>query len=293
MSEVMEGATAPVGTGIAPVAGEITPAAPAIAVTPTGGEVTPPSSWTDSLNPDMKEYVTNKGFKDASSVLDSYRNLEKLRGVPQERLLKLPEAADSPEWKDVYAKLGTPATPNDYGFEVQEGGDAKFLDWAKETFHGANLTKDQASNILEAFDNYNIEKSHIDNTDYQQKSEAEVLALKKEWGNAYHQNVAEAQRAAKSFGLPVEAFDLLDKGIGHAETMKFFNSIGKQLGESNFHDGGNRHGGFGEGVLTPTEAIAKIGALKRDSDFVAKYTAGDASAREKMSHYHKMAYPDT
>jgi len=38
----------------------------------------------------LRGYVQTKGFKDPGALAESYRNLEKLQGVPQERLLKLP-----------------------------------------------------------------------------------------------------------------------------------------------------------------------------------------------------------
>lgn len=263
-----------------------------ISVNAAGGEGST-SKWSESLSPELKEYVTNKGFKDPTSVLESYRNLEKLRGVPQDRLLKLPESPDAPEWKDVYAKLGTPATPNDYGLEPSEGGDEGFLNWAKETFHGLNLTKNQAHALVEKFGEYAVQKTESQNADYGEKIKAQELELKKEWGSAYHQNIAQAQAAARAFDIPGEAVDALEKSIGFDGTMKFLSNIGKKMGEAAFH-GGNQRQGFGEAgeILSPSQAKAKIAALKADSTFTEKYLAGDGAARERLSRLHKMAYPD-
>lgn len=255
-----------------------------------GIKVTP---WTDSLSPELQEYVTTKGFKDPTTVLESYRNLEKLRGVPQDRLLKLPDSPDAPEWKDVYSKLGTPATPNDYGLEPSEGGDENFLNWAKETFHGLNLTKDQAHKLVEKFNEYAVQKTQTSQTDYSENVKTQEMELKKEWGSAYHQNIAQAQAAARAFDVPGEAIDALEKSIGFDGTMKFLSNIGKKLGEAAFH-GGNQRQGFGEAgeILSPSQAQAKITALKQDPTFVQKYLAGETAAKERLSRLHKMAYPD-
>ena len=111
--------------------------------TPAATTSTPSGKWFDSFDADTKDYITQKGFGDAKSVVESYRNLEKLRGVPQDRLLKLPDAnagGDAPEWNEVYNKLGKPATPEGYGLQAKDPKGSPFTDWAKGTFHKLNLT---------------------------------------------------------------------------------------------------------------------------------------------------------
>ena len=100
------------------------PAAPAVNVSPNPGSVTgaaapsTPPSWTTGFTDELKGYVDAKGFKDAQSVVESYRNFEKIKGVPQERLLTLPEKDEDPSWNDVWKRLGRPDQPKDYQLEV-------------------------------------------------------------------------------------------------------------------------------------------------------------------------------
>lgn len=255
-------------------------------------EATSKVDWTSTLSPELKEYVNTKGFKDPVSVLDSYRNLEKLRGVPQDRLIKLPESAEDTGWADVYAKLGKPSTPEGYGIEVADGEDRGFADWAKSTFHKMNMTTDQAQGLLDSFNAYNEAVMAKESEDYGEIVKKQEMDLRKDWGAAYHQNVANAQRAQREFGMPDEGVAALEKAIGFDGLMKFMNAVGSQIGEAAYVDG-QRNGGFGEEKLTPDQAKAKIQALKKDADFTSKYTSGDASAKEKMSRLHQMAYPDS
>jgi len=249
------------------------------------------TSWTDTLAPDLKEYVGSKGFKDPSAVLDSYRNLEKLRGVPQERLLKLPEAPDAPEWAEVYSKLGKPENPDGYGLQSSPKGDENFLKWAKETFYQNNLNKGQAQSLVQKFNEYAQQKATAMQTEYAEKVKMQELSLKKEWGSAYEQNMAKARVAAKQFGVPGEALDALEKAMGYDGVMKFFNKVSSSMGESTYH-GGQQTAGFGPegGALTPADARSKIEALKKDQSFVDRYTKGDVKAREQLTRLHQMAY---
>src|SRR4051812_22872278 len=55
---------------------------------------------------ELRGFAELKGWKSPDDALVSYRNLEKLQGVPPERLLKLPEKADDPAWSEIHGKLG-------------------------------------------------------------------------------------------------------------------------------------------------------------------------------------------
>ena len=89
-----------------------TPDTAAPVVTETPAAPAAPADWTAGLPEEMKGYVQNKGFKDPSAVVESYRNFEKLMGVPQDRMIKLPEKAeDKAAWDSIYNRLGRPEKP--------------------------------------------------------------------------------------------------------------------------------------------------------------------------------------
>lgn len=243
--------------------------------------------WTSNLNDSHKAYVQQKGFKDPVSVLDSYINMEKLLGVPQDRLLKLPTKSDDPAWGDVYNKLGRPMDPKEYKIEVPQGMDAKFADWARSTFHELGITKDAGEKLAAKWNGFQSEAQKAQTEAYTQKVTQENENLKKDWGMAYDQNINIAKSAASAFGLDGQTIDKLEAAMGFAGTMKFLSSIGEKIGEGKFISGGAGQS-FG-GALTPEQARGRIQNLRQDPDFVNRYVKGDMAAREEMERLHRMA----
>ncbi len=281
--EAAPAAPAPAAASTPPPAA---PAPAAAAPAPTAAV----GNWTDSLNPEFKEYVASKGFKDTAAVLDSYRNLEKLHGVPRERLLKLPDTAEASEWNEVYTKLGKPASPDGYGLKVAEGGDPSFTNWAKDAFHKLNFTSEQGQKLIQQFQDFSNAQDTAAKEQYTASIQNQNAALQKEWGAAYNQNVARAQAAYRTFGLPDPAVKALEGAIGFDGVMKFMHSLGAKLGEHAFV-GGDGANNFGETVLTPAQASAKIDALKMDASFRDRYLKGDVKAKDEMERLHKQANP--
>jgi hypothetical protein len=159
------------------------------------------SDWTSSLNDDLKGYAQVKGFKDPQTVLDSYRGLEKLMGAPKDRLLKLPEKADAPEWNDIYSKLGRPSDPKEYKFDGVEGVDPKLEGWARENFHKLGLSQKQGESLLKSYRELETVESQAQTEQKQMAIKTQEESLKREWGSAFDQNVQVAKQAASKFGF--------------------------------------------------------------------------------------------
>lgn len=261
--------------------------APTNAPTPTP---TPSPDWTTGLNDDLKGYVQNKGFKDPAAVLDSYRNLEKLRGVPQERLLTLPEKDDAPEWAQIHERLGKPKTAEEYKFELPEGAkDEGFEKWVRDTLHSNGISKKAGEAIMKSYSDYFTNQMNAVVEADKVSLANEVKSLQKEWGAAYEQNSGIADRAAAAFGMDEAQIKALGEVMGRAGAMKFLYNIGSRLGEGQFVTGGKDGGGFG--ILTPAAAMDRINALKRDPDFSKRYLSGEVGARDEMKRLHAQAYP--
>jgi hypothetical protein len=260
--------------------------------TPKGGNTD--GKWYDSFDPDTKEYVTAKGFQDPKSVVESYRNLEKLRGVPESRLLKLPEQSSADYDKsmgEVFEKLGKPATPEGYGLNPKDPNNSGFTNWAKDTFHKLNLTATQGQELVKQFNAYNEHLETEAKAAHTTQVQAQVGVLRKEWGAAFDQNVARAQAAYRQFGIPDKAIDSLEREIGFDGVMRMFHKLGTQVGEHEFITG-NTTSSLGDGIsLTPEQANARINALKRDADWSARYLKGDVKARQEMERLMKFANP--
>lgn len=261
-----------------------TPAPAAPAPTPT------PSDWTSSLSDDMKGYVQNKGFKDAGMVLESYRNFEKLQGVPQERLLKLPENLDisTPEGRAIFERLGAPKDAKGYQIEVpKEGGDEKLAEAFKEFAFKNGLTQKQAEGIVKGWNELHASKAQAQVEAMVAKSNDQQVALKKEWGAAHDQNINIAKAATRNLGLSQEQVDALESSIGFDGTMKLLHKFGSATGEHGYVPGSPAGGG----ILPPAAAQARIKDLQKDPGFAKKLMDKDSEATRQWNDLHKMAFP--
>ena len=271
--------TAPAATTTAPAATTTAPAAT--------------SSWTDGFSPDLTGYISTKGFKSPADLADSYRNLEKLQGVPQDRILKLAEkmrdekGSLTPEAREIYNRLGAPKEAKDYNLEIPaEYGDKNLAEKFKGIFHEEGIPKEAAERIVKQWNEYQ------GNNMKAAKEQAEIAFknaeqnLKKEWGNAYEQNVNIAKEAVRTLGLDAKGVDAIAATLGHDKTMVLLKNLGSSVGEGRFIQGRSQ-----TTVMEPTQAQYEIKQLMGDRDFAARLSKGDIEAKGKWEHLHKMAYP--
>lgn len=262
-----------------------TPVAPAAPAAPAG-------DWTTGFSDEVKGYVQNKGFKDTPSVIDSYRNLEKLMGVPQERLLKLPEKDDDPTWGSIYDRLGRPKEAKDYQLEIPaENGDEKFSEAAKGWFHELGLTKKQGETLTKKWNEFasggvNAQKEAMASMVKEQDTN-----LRKEWGAAYEKNMDISSSVMNKFGISNEMGAKIGAALPpdlRVQLVKAFAQVGTGLGEDNFVRGNGAPGGS----MTPAQAMDKIAALKGDNDFISRYVSGGVKEQAEMVRLLNLAHPE-
>lgn len=235
----------------------VTPSEPVAAPVTTEGQA---SSWLDTLPPEIKPVVETKGWKSPADVVDSYRNLEKLRGVPAERLLTLPEDVTKDGALDpVWAKLGRPEAADKYTNALGEAfADDTFKD-AAATAHKLGLSDKQFAGMQEWLKGTTGQ--------IEAKRTAEVDAAFNDWSAANPQAVQNVQRLTAAVGVTDAAMDAALKG----DKAALFDVLGKvaaRMGEGQVVQGEQAEG-FG---LTASAAKAKIAQLMADSDFMKGYT---------------------
>ncbi len=267
------------------------PAAPPSPPVAPPAPVEPEPFFKTFKNPELRGFAEVKGFKDADSLLDSYRNLEKLRGVPEKRLLTLPENMEDAEaMKPVMARLGlaAPEKPEDYGFVTMEGADPEFSGTAQTWMHEIGVPPKMATAIAERWNKYAAERAAADDAAYAETVAVEKGQLQAEQGAKFDAYIEEGNRAAARFGLDAEAITDLQASIGFKKTMTFLNAVGKGLGESEFVEGGGEKKGF---ALTPDAARTKIEALRSDAGWTSKFMNGDVTAKAEWTRLHQIAFP--
>lgn len=249
------------------------------------------SSWLDTLSEESRALAQARSWDNPEKVIESYRNLESLRGVPSDRLLTLPSADAEPEaWDAVYARLGRPEAPDKYELSIPEGVQVhqETVEGFREAAFKAGLTPQQANALAEWQINHSANLQQQTQAQSQEAIAAEDMGLRKEWGVAYDKNLNVARAAAKRFGADENIIESMEQSMGYSKTLKFFAEIGKAVGgEEAFESSEARTAGFQ--TMTPAEAKQRINDLMMDQEFRAKYLSGSKQHLQQIDTLQAMA----
>lgn len=248
-----------------------------------GGQAT---SWTANIeDADIRGYAELKGWKDPASAIQSYRNLEKMQGVPPERLAKIPDANDAEGWKAFNGKFGwaPPADPKEYNLPVPDGFTRDFADAMSAKFLEIGVPAELGRKIAAAANEHTIAKMQADEQAIELEHQTDLAKLKTEWGGNFEQLQQLADRASdglvKSGAVSAEDMEAMRDTWGTAKFMKFFATLGGQQGEAKFVSSDT--GGSVNGMLTPEAAQVRLNELGRDREWFARYEKGGVQERQE------------
>lgn len=239
------------------------PATPSGSPPPAGSEQPFYSAFT---NPDLKTWTEAKGFKSAEAQAESLWNMEKLMGAPRERLVKIPEKADDPEWKGIWNKLGVPAEASSYELPVPEGVPTDFAEKAKGWMHELNIPAAAAKGLATKWNAEIASQAEAHEKALELQSDTEMGQLKAEWGiqAAEKENIARAA-AKEFFNLDGDKMNAVERTMGSRAFMEAMVAIGEKLGEAKFVQGN----GSDPQVSTIAQAQQRIKELQKDREFAA------------------------
>ena len=256
----------------------------AAVTTTTGTQATP---WNAGFDEDTQAYVGAKGWQSPVDLLTSYRNLEKFAGGSK-AIVELPgEDADPQKINEFYAKLGRPDSPDKYDLKMPADADPKVTEFYKNLAHKHGLSAKQAVGLYGEWNEFITGLGQQSEADMQATSEREVLDVKKEWGQAFEQNLDAGRRAAAALGYDQAKQDAMEAKLGTAETLRLFATLGSKMGEDSFAGGEREGSSF---ALSPATAKQQIADLKMDNQFMAKYLNGDKDAIAKMTRLMESAH---
>jgi hypothetical protein len=292
---------APAATPEVPV-GDIAPAVAAPAAEPAAQPAAEPAaqpaaepSWLDGLSEGNRALAESRHWESADALATSYKNLESLRGVPENELIRIPKNDDAEGWANLQARLGRPAEAKDYELNLGDAVQQDFTDWMKGTMHKNGMTSQQAEGFANEWREFTEQRLTQVNADLEAKAEAEGQELERTWGAALEQNVNIAKQGAREFGLDGDMIDALEKAIGYKATMEFMYKVGTVASEAPFLTGeqGNSNPNFNQ--MTPAQAKQSWNDLQGDENFMkdlmTRDRPGHKAAVEKRSRLFQFIHP--
>lgn len=254
----------------------------------TPGSAPASTDWTSGLSDELRGYVQTKGFKDPSAVVDSYRNFEKLHGVPHDKIIKLPENMDSPEGKAIWEKLGAPKDAKEYKIEIPpEYGGEEFGGFIRDVASKTGMTHKQVETLVQGLNEQAGKSIKAEQEATSTQVKAAQSNLEKEWGAALEQNTNIADSAALKLGMDEKEIVALGSALGRDKAMFLLHKLGKATGEAGFITGQKL--GAGE-ILPPAYARQQIGELMKDASFSKRFKSGEADAVARWNKLHEQAY---
>lgn len=250
--------------------------------------------WRSAIPEDLQNDPSLADIKDIAGLAKSYVHAQHMIGSDK---VVVPSKDAPQEEKDAFFnKLGRPDTHEGYELPTENMPDIKLDDGLMNQFfqeaHRIGLNKQQAAALVRWQAQAAQEGSEAGVIEMESHLAQAQEAMRKEFGNAYEQNLDMAQQAAKQFGGE-ELIELLNStGLGNEPAViKAFANIGKAISNDEVIGGGGRQ----SFVLSPAEAKKAISEKKRDPNFMKAYedrsAQGHADAVAEMGDLFKVAYP--
>lgn len=250
-----------------------------------------------TIDDELREWATKKGFDklgDPSLLVRQYRDLERLKRVGEEELLRVPTDLDitGDQMGEVFRKLGRPEKGElgEGGYDLPEipGVDADddirphFAKWA----HEAGLNNAQANVVMERFVAFAQEaQARIDEAFQIDETQA-VAQLRREYGQAYPELQAAGTAAASKLGLSGQDLDGLARALGSKRAIEILGTIGRGMGE---HRTPTPSSDGAPGVITPAQAKEKVTELMNDPAWKESWMKGDQRKVKQLLELNRIA----
>lgn len=269
------------------------------------------TSFKDMLSEDLRADKSLADFKDLNGLAKSYINLQKLQGssirIPSQEagaedfnefykklegikgVMRTPDTTDPNAMKDFYAKLGRPAAPESYKFDLPDADADKLglkadLDSFKKFSYEMGLTNDQANALAKArIDSALKQKEQSDNA----SRKAEEV-LKQKWGQDYDNRVKGAKIAVNylSDQFPSEVQELLSAGAGNNPLLI---SILSEYGRGLVETGALKNSSSVKYGVSREDALNVLQDINRNPKHLANAPVGTPGREEALAERERLA----
>lgn len=255
------------------------------------------SAWHDGmgLSGETVQLFEAKGWSKAENPLEElskgYRNLERLRGVPGDQLVRIPEPGNEEQVAEFRQRLGVPDSAEGYEIPDYEV-DGRAVDKAAiaKIAHALNATPEQAARLPELVGF--LGKSAMAE-DFANK-QAAGAAANAEWqqgqGQALEQNTLLADKGFGTAGITVEMLDAIRGTDPDAfkSVMDLAVLAGRGMAEHRRGDGDAGGGSAPSFGLTREEAKRLIAS--EGPELAQRIASGDKSASRRLKDLNTAAH---
>lgn len=276
--------------------GEAAPApapAPEVAPAPAPAAETPApnAKWYSNLPQERHGYIENKGWSDPAAVIDSYTNLEKTLGLPADAradaLLVVPKADAKPEDREAFLAKAVssfvPEAPDKYDFGLKPEEITPEIEQSAGWMHKAGIPQPLAQKLVAEA----LASNKAAEEAFTAQSLKDVQELTVEYGDKFGDFEAMSRMGYRAIkegaGLSEEHLVAIEKAVGTKTMLKMFGALGKNLTELPGPGDAAKSGATAaaEGFRTsPAQAQAKVQALFKDSEFMARYNSPNMAQRK-------------
>lgn len=240
------------------------------------------------ISEDLKLEKSLSSFKDVNSLAKSYVELTKKLGKRIDELS--PE-----ELTSVYKKFGVPEKPEGYEIKTDiESVDPDFVKTFTSKAKEFGLSKDSASKLFDWYTKDQLEARQQYEESIKLQSVNNIESLKKEFGVAFDERVALANRAVNTLGGDELRKVLVEANLGtNPIIIKALSEIGKLYMEDK--DAGN----INNAKLTPTTSEVEMKIKEKLLDVEFKNILSNpfhpkySSAKEEMDKLFDMKYKNS
>lgn len=250
---------------------------PPSADTPPAGDPKPTGDWYGTYSQENQDWIKDRGWASHEEMIRSHVNLEKMRGVPEDKLLKIPHPDDKEARAEMYAKLGRPEKAEDY--DLGENFDEDLGSWFKETAHGLGLSVDQAKTFAESLNEQIAKSTELNMEQAAIRAQNEFEEMKRGWGSKADDQLEIAgagMSVLNEKGISKDTLQQLELLVGAKEYVNLLITLGENTMEPGFPSGDSR----AQGNESIEQIDRKIAEMNGDPDYQKRLLSEDANVRK-------------
>lgn len=248
-------------------------------------------TWKDELPEDLRNDKFISKYETPAALAKGYRELEKMLGG--EKMPVPAKGATLSQMKETFQRLGMPIDIKDYKVELDQSTpavDKEFMQKFQEQAFNLNMLPEQSKQIAQWFAKVNEDSYKAQVQQATEKVTAEINGLRKEWGEAYDEQIGKAKAALREFFSPEDQEIVRQMGLGNSATfIKAMAKVGATLDEGKIKG----DGGQSTGKLTPEQAELEMKSMRTDTNgpYFNKSHPDHLQAKQRMQELTQMRFP--